>query len=290
MYHSGVGQIVKEEPNRPKEESNTAQIPSLGETTDMSDFYIRLLYDHRKKIRRTTFEPLMEFKDLVNMIVSAFPTLKKKKYHLEWEKTWVEDVDDWEVVFSDWRDRACGDTIAGKNYMDIEIISDDAHVSSQQVAMCNQMQKAHPSKVSASNNNSSRFHPYQQQNQPPPQSSGGNIPRNHDENWNTSNNYSHQQNTGWNRGAVANKRGPAGFKNHDQKMDALWQLCTQIMRQNPRGMNVLHLRVECMRRGWSEGKPRVKDVNYLLYKHEELGAIYKEQLDPTSKPKWRLCS
>jgi len=288
---------MKEEPHGLKTEScDAAQPPPLEGTTDTSNFYIRLFYGHRKKIRKTTFKPLLEFTDLVNIVVSAFPGVKKEKYHLEWEKTWLEDEDDWEAVFSDWKDRDSGDVIAGKRCMDLEIISDNPTPARptpapaiQQDAATNARKQQPTGVINASNWNNSN----KQQYRSPQNNMGGNwnasSTNNRGGNWNTSSNFSHQQNSGWNRsGAGVSKKGPAGFRNHDQKMEALWQLCTQIMRQNPRGMNVLHLRVECMRKGWPEGKPRVKDVNFLLYKHQELGALYKEQLDPTSKPKWRL--
>jgi len=276
-------QPVKEEPPAVKEETiSNGQLPKLEgtATVDTSNFYIRLLWGHRKKLRKSTFEPLMEFQDLVNMVVSAFPGVKKEKYHLEWEKTWVEDADDWEVVFSDWREHINGATMAGKRCMDLEIIGDSPAPALPQPAP---IQTRQPQPSQPANNN--RFNPYQQQQQrrSPANNTRGNN------NW-TSTTINRQQNQGWNRGGgVANKRGPAGFSNHDKKMEALWDLCTQAMRQNPQGMNVLHLRIECMKRGWPEGKPRVKDVNYLLYKNEELGRLYKEQLDPTAKPKWRLC-
>jgi len=278
MYnHPSEWQAVKEElPAVKEEKNNEAALPKLeGNTTvDTSNFYIRLLWGHRKKLRKSSFEPLMEFQDLVNMVVNAFPGLKKEKYHLEWEKTWVEDADDWEVVFSDWREHINGATLAGKRCMDLEIMGDNPAPAVPQPAP---IQTRQPQPSQPVNNN--RFNPY-------PQRSQANNRGNN--NW-TSTTVNRQQNNGWNRGGgVANKRGPAGFANHDKKMEALWEMCTQALRQNPQGMNVLHLRVECNRRGWPEGKPRVKDVNYLLYKHQELGSLFKDQIDPTSKPKWRL--
>jgi len=278
--HPSTWQAVTEEPQVVKEEKNyDEELPALEgtSTVDSSHFYIRLLWGHRKKMRKSTFEPLMTFQDLVNMVVNAFPGVKKEKYHLEWEKTWVEDADDWEVVFSDWMEHIKGPNIAGKRCIDLEIMGDTPASALAQPAPI-QTRQPQPSQP----NNNSSFNPYtnNQQRQ---------APKNLGNNWTTTT-FNRQQNNGWNNrgGGVVNKRGPSGFANHDKKMEALWEMCTQAMRQNPNGMNVLHLRVECMRRGWPEGKPRVKDVNFLLYKHHELGTLYKEQLDPTAKPKWRL--
>jgi len=278
-YPSAWQQEVNEENQYIKEEKREEdELPKLEgtSTVDPSNFFIKLLWGHRKKMRKSTFEPLMNFQDLVNMVANAFPGVKKEKYHLEWEKTWVEDADDWEVVFSDWMEHINGPTIAGKRCMDLEIVSDTPAPAIPQPAPI-QARQPQPSQP----NNTNRFNPYTN-------NQAQQAPKNVGSNWNTTN-FNRQQSNGWNRGGgVMNKRGPAGFRNHDQKMEALWDMCTQALRQNPRGMNVLHLRVECMRRGWPEGKPRVKDVNFLLYKHHELGTLYKEQIDPTAKPKWRL--
>ena len=172
-----------------------------------------------------------------------------------------------------------GTNIGGRRLIDLDIISDTPAPALPKPAPI-QTRKPEHTKPASSN---IRFNPYQQKQRMPPATPANNISNN----WTTST-FNSQQ-TRWNRGGgFVNKRGPAGFANHDKKMEALWDLCTQAMRQNPQPMNVLHLRVECMKRGWPEGKPRVKDVNHILYKQLELGKLYKEQLDPTSKPRWRL--
>jgi len=157
MYLSyGGWQATNEEPLTLKKDDNDGA--ELMKQLDTTIFYIRLFYGHRKKIRKTSFVPLKTFQDLINLAVNAFPALKKEKFHLEWEKTWVEDADDWEAVFSDWRETDSGMNIGGRRYMDLHIISDAQTLALPQPVPI-QTQQLQPSQP---NHNTKRFNPYQQ--------------------------------------------------------------------------------------------------------------------------------